>query len=250
MANIRLTHRPSTHRAALIGLLPLLTVLSACAGADSNSAMAAQPAAGTKTAETATLTTAGPAATEQASTRAAAPTNDRAVAIFAGGCFWCMEPPYDKLPGVISTISGYTGGRVANPTYEQVSAGNTGHTEAVKVTYDPRKVEYAKLLDVFWHNIDPVAVNRQFCDVGAQYRSGIFPVTAQQRRLAEASKRKLAASGRFERPIATEITDASTFYPAENYHQDYYKKNPIRYKFYRWNCGRDQRLDELWGGTD
>jgi peptide-methionine (S)-S-oxide reductase len=168
-----------------------------------------------------------------------------AVAIFAGGCFWCMEPPYDKLPGVISTTSGYTGGHTRNPTYEQTSAGGTGHTEAVQVRYDPTKVDYQTLLDVFWRNIDPLVENRQFCDVGSQYRSGIFPVDAQQRRLAEASKRKVAQ--RFEQPIVTEITDATTFYPAEEYHQDYYMKNPVRYKFYRFNCGRDARLEELWG---
>lgn len=170
-----------------------------------------------------------------------------AVAIFAGGCFWCMEPPYDKLPGVISTTSGYIGGRVANPTYQQVSAGRTGHTEAVQVRYDPSRVDYATLLEVFWRNIDPVAVDRQFCDVGSQYRSEIFYLDEEQRRLAEASKRRLEASGRFDRPIATEITPASTFYPAEGYHQDYYTKNPVRYRFYRWNCGRDARLQELWG---
>lgn len=176
-----------------------------------------------------------------------APPTKTAVAVFAGGCFWCMEPPYDKLPGVISTISGYTGGRIANPSYEQVSAGGTGHAEAVQVRYDPTRVSYATLLDVFWRNVDPVAVDRQFCDVGSQYRSAIFPATAEQRRLAEASKRTLESSGRFDRPIATRIEPASTFHPAEAYHQDYYTKNPVRYRFYRWNCGRDQRLQELWG---
>lgn len=225
------TRRPMAC-AVLIGLLPLLTALSACARSDSG----------------ATVTAKTPQQADRAAVaETAPPLTDRAVAVFAGGCFWCMEPPYDKLPGVISTISGYTGGHVANPTYEQVSAGGTGHAEAVKVTYDPRQVSYAKLLDVFWHNIDPVAVDRQFCDIGPQYRSAIFTTGEQQRRLAQASKRKLQALDRFERPIATQIVDASTFYPAENYHQDYYEKNPIRYKFYRWNCGRDQRLDELWG---
>jgi len=170
---------------------------------------------------------------------------DEAIAIFAGGCFWCMEPPFDKLPGVISTTSGYTGGHTKNPTYELTSAGGTGHTEAMQVRYDPGKVSYETLLDVFWHNIDPFAVDRQFCDGGDQYRSGIFPANVEQRRLAEASKQKFAA--RFGRSIATEITDATTFYPAEEYHQDYYSKNAVRYKFYRYNCGRDARLEEIWG---
>lgn len=172
-----------------------------------------------------------------------------AVAVFAGGCFWCMEPPFDKLPGVIDTTSGYISGHVANPTYEQVSAGTTGHTEAVRVRYDPARIGYGALLEVFWRNIDPLAVNRQFCDVGSQYRSGIYPVDARQRALAEASRRRLAASGRFDRPIATEIVPATTFYPAEAYHQDYYLKSPVRYRYYRWSCGRDQRLRELWGAT-
>ncbi|MDQ3160013.1 MAG: peptide-methionine (S)-S-oxide reductase MsrA [Pseudomonadota bacterium] len=167
------------------------------------------------------------------------------MAIFAGGCFWCMEPPFDALPGVISTTSGYTGGHTQNPTYEQTSAGDTGHTEAVEVRYDPAKVSYEKLLDVFWLNVDPFAVDRQFCDSGSQYRSGIFPANPEQRRSAEASKEKLTA--RFNQAIATEITDATTFYPAEKYHQDYYQKNAVRYKFYRFNCGRDARLEAVWG---
>ncbi|CAN5719644.1 peptide-methionine (S)-S-oxide reductase MsrA [soil metagenome] len=188
---------------------------------------------------------AAPTQSPKAVTPAARPPAGSAVAIFAGGCFWCMEPPYDKLPGVISTTSGYIGGHTANPTYEQVSAGIGVHTEAVQVRYDPTQVDYQILLDVFWRNIDPLAVNRQFCDAGSQYRSGIFPVDAAQRQLAEASKRTVAA--RFSQPIATEITDATTFHPAEDYHQDYYRKNPTRYKFYRFNCGRDARLQELWG---
>ncbi|MEO8011178.1 MAG: peptide-methionine (S)-S-oxide reductase MsrA [Dokdonella sp.] len=170
-----------------------------------------------------------------------------ATAIFAGGCFWCMEPPYDVLTGVISTTSGYTAGSTVNPSYQQVSSGGTGHTEAVQVVYDPAKVSYSMLLDVFWRNIDPVAVNRQFCDVGDMYRSGIYPVDDEQLRLAQASKKTLQESGRFPVGIATEIEPASTFYPAEDYHQDYYVKNPVRYKFYRYNCGRDQRLQEVWG---
>ena len=214
-----LTTRWVPHRAVLAGVLLMLATLSACAQGEGNAA-----------------------AQQRAADKAA-------VAVFAGGCFWCMEPPYDKLAGVISTTSGYIGGRVANPTYEQVSSGRTGHTEAVQVRYDPTKVTYAKLLEVFWRNIDPLAVDRQFCDVGSQYRSEIFYTDAEQRRLAEASKRALEKSGRFDQPIATKITAASTFYPAEGYHQDYYEKNPVRYKFYRWNCGRDQRLQELWGDS-
>ena len=170
---------------------------------------------------------------------------DVAKATFAGGCFWCMEPPFDKLDGVISTISGYTGGTKKNPTYEQVSAGGTGHAEAVEITYDPKKITYAKLLDVFWHNVDPLTPNRQFCDGGSQYRTAIFYHDENQKRLAEESKKAL--SKRFKQPIVTEIVPAKEFYPAEDYHQDYYIKNPLRYKFYRYNCGRDQRLEELWG---
>ena len=180
------------------------------------------------------------------SASAAAATSGHAIATFAGGCFWCMEPPYDELDGVISTTSGYTGGHKQNPTYEEVSAGTTGHTEAVQVVYDPKRIGYERLLEVFWRNIDPVTPNAQFCDHGTQYRSGIFYHDAAQRRLADESKRVLEASGRFTAPIVTEIVAAGTFYPAEEYHQDYYKKNPIRYKFYRTSCGRDRRLAELW----
>ena len=170
-----------------------------------------------------------------------------AKATFAGGCFWCMEGPFDKLDGVVSTTSGYTGGSKKNPSYEQVSSGGTGHTEAVQIVYDPAKISYEKLLDVFWKNIDPVAQNRQFCDVGTQYRSGIFFHDANQKRLAEASKAE--TQKRFKQPIATEVTQATAFYPAEGYHQDYYKKNPLRYKLYRSGCGRDARLQELWGAS-
>jgi peptide-methionine (S)-S-oxide reductase len=170
-----------------------------------------------------------------------------AVATFAGGCFWCMEPPFDHIKGVISTTSGYTGGSKPNPTYREVSAGRTGHAEAVEVAYDPTKVSYAELLRVFWRNVDPLTKNAQFCDHGNQYRTAIFVHGPEQRRLAEASKRELENSGRFKSPIVTEIVDAGPFYKAEEYHQDYYKKNPLSYKFYRWNCGRDQRLKQLWG---
>lgn len=167
-------------------------------------------------------------------------------ATFAGGCFWCMEKPFDEIEGVISTTSGYTGGHTENPSYEQVSAGVTGHAESIQVVYDPDQVSYEELLDVFWHNIDPVAVDKQFCDTGKQYRSAIFYHNEAQKTLAEASKQELIDSGKFDH-IATEITEASTFYPAEEYHQNYYKKNPIRYKTYRYLCGRDARLKEVWG---
>ncbi len=170
-----------------------------------------------------------------------------ATATFAGGCFWCMEAPFDKLPGVISTLSGYTGGFKKNPSYEEVSDGTTGHAEAVQVTYDSTKISYLQLLQVFWHNIDPLAANRQFCDGGTQYRSGIFYHSEKQRVLAEASKQELVQSGRFKKPIVTEIVAFTEFYPAEEYHQDFYKKNPLRYQAYRSGCGRDRRLQELWG---
>jgi peptide-methionine (S)-S-oxide reductase len=171
-----------------------------------------------------------------------------AIATFAGGCFWCVEADFDKVDGVISTTSGYTGGHTANPTYEQVSHGGTGHAETVEIVYDPAKVSYKKLLDVFWHNIDPLAKDRQFCDHGDQYRSAIFYHDEEQRALAEASK--VAVEKRFKQPVATQIVPAGPFYKAEEYHQDYYMKNPIRYKFYRYNCGRDARLEELWGKKD
>jgi peptide-methionine (S)-S-oxide reductase len=168
-------------------------------------------------------------------------------ATFAGGCFWCMEEALDKVEGVVSTTSGYTGGRAANPTYEDVSAGMTGHTESVEILYDPAKVGYAKLLEVFWRNIDPTTPDRQFCDRGNQYRSAIFYHDETQKRLAEESKRALEKSKSFKEPIATEIAPAAAFYPAEEYHQNFYEKNPIRYRLYKYNCGRAQRLQELWG---
>ncbi len=170
-----------------------------------------------------------------------------AEATFAGGCFWCVEEAFDQAPGVVSTTSGYTGGGTVNPTYEQVSSGATGHAEVVRVRYDPRKIGYPALLEVFWRNIDPLTPNAQFCDNGPQYRSAIYYHTAEQRALAESSKQRIGQSGRFRQPIVTEISKASTFYPAEEYHQDYYRKNPVRYKFYKWNCGRAARLKELWG---
>jgi peptide-methionine (S)-S-oxide reductase len=170
-----------------------------------------------------------------------------AVATFAGGCFWCMESDFDKVPGVVATISGYTGGRVTNPTYEQVSSGTTGHAESVEVVYDPKKVTYEKLLDVFWHNVDPTVKDRQFCDTGNQYRTAIFYHDEAQRRAAEASKAALEKTKPFKEPIVTEIVMAGAFYPAEEYHQDFYRKNPVRYQLYRSGCGRDARLKQLWG---
>jgi peptide-methionine (S)-S-oxide reductase len=170
-----------------------------------------------------------------------------AVATFAGGCFWCMEGPFDNVPGVVSTTSGYTGGTKVNPSYEDVSSGTTGHAESVQVVYDPKKVTYEKLLDVYWHNIDPTTRDRQFCDAGTQYRSAIFYHDAAQRQAAEASKAALEKSKPFREPIVTQIVMAGAFYPAEDYHQDYYKKNPVRYQLYRSGCGRDARLKQLWG---
>ena len=170
-----------------------------------------------------------------------------ATAIFAAGCFWCVEEAFEKVPGVSAAVSGYIGGKVANPTYEQISTGRTGHTEAVQVTYDPGKVTYEQLVDWFWKNVDPLDASGQFCDKGSQYRSGIFYHDDMQRKVAEASKQALEASKRFKQPIATEITAAGPFYLAEDYHQDYYKKNANRYQFYKHGCGRVQRLEQLWG---
>lgn len=169
------------------------------------------------------------------------------LATFAGGCFWCMEAPFDSLPGVLAVTVGYSGGTKVRPTYEEVSAGTTGHAESVQIQYDPGKISYEQLLDVFWRQIDPTTPDAQFCDHGRQYRAAIFVHDAVQRAAAEASRAKLQASGRFKRPIVTEITDAGAFYAAEDYHQHYYKKNPLRYRYYRHGCGRDQFLDEVWG---
>lgn len=170
---------------------------------------------------------------------------DDEVATFAGGCFWCMEPPYDKLDGVLSTTSGYAGGRTEDPTYREVSSGRTGHLEVLQVEYDPSRVSYEELLEVFWRNIDPHDPRGQFCDKGEQYQAAIFALNDGQRAAAEASK--TAVEAELSEPVVTEIRPAAKFYPAEDYHQDYYKKNPVRYKFYRWNCGRDQRLQQVWG---
>jgi methionine-S-sulfoxide reductase len=169
------------------------------------------------------------------------------LATFAGGCFWCMEPPFDKLDGVVSTVSGYLGGTEENPTYQEVSAGRTGHAETVQITFDPSKVTYRKLLEVFWKQINPTTADRQFVDVGRQYRSAIFYQNEEQRRLAEESRKEMENSGRFGAPIVTEILPAGVFWPAEDYHQDYYKKNPLRYKYYRFGSGRDQYLKKIWG---
>ncbi len=177
----------------------------------------------------------------------AAAKKETARAIFAGGCFWCMEPPFEKIDGVSSVVSGYTDGGTKTPTYEQVSAGVTGHTEAVEIVYDPAKVTYEKLLAVFWRNIDPLTANAQFCDHGTQYRSGIYYLDETQKNLAEESKRKIVESKRFAKEIQTQIVAASAFYRAEEYHQDFYKKSPVRYYSYRAGCGRDRRLEELWG---
>ncbi len=170
-----------------------------------------------------------------------------AKAYFAGGCFWCMEEAFEKVEGVVSVVSGYMGGTVSDPTYEQVSAGRTGHAEAVEISYDPSKVSYQKLLEAFWRNIDPVTPNAQFCDHGSQYRSAVFYGTEEEQRLSEESKSTIERSKRFSAPIVTQLVKASTFYPAEEYHQDYYKKNPVRYKYYKFSCGRVQRLEALWG---
>jgi peptide-methionine (S)-S-oxide reductase len=171
----------------------------------------------------------------------------QAVATFAGGCFWCMEPPFDRIAGVTATISGYTGGSRVNPSYEEVSSGRTGHAESVDVIYDPKKVTYEQLLEVFWTNIDPTVKDQQFCDHGTQYRTAIFFHDEAQRKAAEASKAALDKSRPFKDPIVTQIVMAGAFYPAEEYHQDYYRKNPVRYQLYRSGCGRDARLKQLWG---
>jgi len=172
---------------------------------------------------------------------------ERATAIFAGGCFWCEETAFEGLDGVLSVTSGYTGGQTKNPTYEQVSAGWTGHAESVEVLYDPAKISYERLLEIFWHNVDPLQRDGQFCDHGTQYRSAIFYRDESQRKAAEDSKRKLEEQPRFNGKIATQIVPASIFYPAEEYHQQFYKKSPLRYQTYRLGCGRDARLRELWG---
>jgi peptide-methionine (S)-S-oxide reductase len=180
-----------------------------------------------------------------AGTRGAAVATGKAT--FAAGCFWCVEADFDKVPGVISTTSGYTGGELKNPSYEQVSRGGTGHTEAVEIVYDPAKVTYEQLLEHFWRNVDPLTAHRQFCDVGDQYRPAIFVHDDAQRQAAEASKTRVQQ--RFKDPVVVQVIPAAAFYRAEGYHQDYYKKNPVQYRYYRWSCGRDGRLKDLWGGS-
>lgn len=172
--------------------------------------------------------------------------NSTETAIFAGGCFWCMEPPFDKLDGVTATVSGYSGGHTENPTYKKVSHDDTGHYEVLEVTYDPTKVDYETLLDVFWKNVDPLDAHGQFCDKGSSYRTAIFYNNDEQKKIAENSKQQLVDSKRFQQEIVTPVLPAKKFYPAEEYHQDYYQKNPVRYKYYRFSCGRDKRLEELW----
>jgi peptide-methionine (S)-S-oxide reductase len=190
-----------------------------------------------------------PALTQKSGNDAWAESSPLAKATFAGGCFWCMQPAFDGLPGVVSTRVGYTGGQKKNPTYEEVSAGGTGHAESIEVTYDPRKTSYRNLLNVFWHNVDPTTKDREFCDVGHQYRTAIFFHTLEQEKEARASEAAIEKTKPFKAPIVTEIVPASVFYPAESYHQEYYRKNPVRYRFYRYGCGRDQRLRDLWGAA-
>jgi peptide-methionine (S)-S-oxide reductase len=188
-----------------------------------------------------------PAARAQSASPQAEKSATLAVATFAGGCFWCMEPPYDALEGVVSTTSGFMGGTTPNPTYQQVTNGGTGHIEVVQVRYDPVKVTYEKLLEVYWKNVDPYDAGGQFCDRGESYTTAIFTHTPEQKKIAEASKAALGASGPFKQPIATVVRDAGPFTAAEDYHQDYYIKNPVRYKYYRYRCGRDDRLQAIWG---
>ncbi len=221
------------------GVFVLLWGTAGCSATVDSSA--SSPALGNDTqasAEVSALTTAQARANEDLST-----------AVFAGGCFWCMEQPFDELPGVASTTSGYTGGTTEDPTYSEVSSGGTGHVEAVEVRYDPEQVSYEALLDTFWHNVDPLDNRGQFCDKGSQYRSAIFYETPEQAALAESSKEEIASelSEQSNQPVATDILPAATFYDAEDYHQDYYKTRPVRYKFYRNGCGRDQRLAQVWG---
>ena len=182
-----------------------------------------------------------------AATGSAGHAAEQAKAVFAGGCFWCMEEVFEKVEGVVSVTSGYMGGQKTNPTYEEVSAGGTGHAESVEVVYDPARVSYQKLLDSFWKNVDPLTPNAQFCDHGSQYRAVVFYGNEEEKRQAEASKQSIEQAKRFTEPIVTQIVTASKFYPAEDYHQDFYKKNPTKYKFYKYTCGRAQRLEQLWG---
>jgi len=229
----------STHPSAtslsrrLLGvcLLGLAGALAAC--------VPSQPAQTAQTAQPATARSAVPAVVQ-----ATGPTEK---AVFAGGCFWCVEADFDKVPGVLSTTSGYTGGKTANPSYQEVSSNMTGHAEVVEIVFDPAKVGYAQLVEHFWRTIDPTTRDRQFCDVGSPYRTAIFAQDAEQLRIAQASRAALEKSKPFQAPVVTEVVKADTFYPAEAYHQDYYRKNPARYNYYRTSCGRDARLKQLWG---
>lgn len=190
-------------------------------------------------------TTAGAAAAADSNAQTPAAGVKTETAIFAGGCFWCVESDFDHVPGVLKTVSGYTGGHTKNPTYKKVAYEKTGHREAVEITYDPAKVTYDQLLTVFWHSVDPTDAGGQFCDRGVPYETAVFVANAEQRRIAEASKATAMKS--LGQTIVTKIEDATTFYPAEDYHQDYYTKNPVRYKLYRWNCGRNQQVEKIWG---
>jgi peptide-methionine (S)-S-oxide reductase len=172
---------------------------------------------------------------------------EQKLATFAGGCFWCTESDFEKVNGVISVTSGYTGGVEANPSYEQVSSGTTGHAEGVQIVFDPEKITYKELIDIYWKSIDPTNAQGQFCDIGKQYRTEIFYHDDEQKQIAEETKKQIEESGKLPSAIATKITKATEFYPAEDYHQDYHKKNPVRYKYYRYSCGRDEKLKELWG---
>ena len=193
------------------------------------------------------LSLAGVLRAEEENGKMQAPEAVTEIATFAGGCFWCIQPPFDKLDGVVKTTVGYTGGKEKNPTYEQVSSGTTGHAESIEIVYDPKKVTYEELLEVFWMNINPTDTGGQFVDRGKQYRPAIFYHSEAQKEAAQASKKKLDESGRFDKPVVVEIVEATEFYPAEDYHQEFYKKNPIRYKSYRWGSGRDDFIKKYWG---
>ncbi|MGB7247842.1 MAG: peptide-methionine (S)-S-oxide reductase MsrA [Phormidesmis sp.] len=228
----------------LLGVISVLLVSFWAVGCTQAIAPTQSPSAQQTEAQT-SLSVSTAAATEPELTNSGFSGSELATATFAGGCFWCMEQPFDQLPGVVSTLSGYTGGTTESPTYAQVSAGRTGHVEAMQTRYDPSQVSYEALLETFWHNIDPFDDQGQFCDKGSQYRSVIFYQTPEQQALAAASKQAVAE--RFDQAVATEILPADTFYPAEDYHQDYYITRPIRYKVYRFGCGRDQHLSDIWG---
>lgn len=219
-----------------IVLAAALSLLPACSGATTPAATPTTTPAATPVAAAVTAP-ARPASSSPVATQKA---------LFAGGCFWCTESDFEKMPGVISAVSGYTGGKLDRPSYEQVSGGNTGHTEAVEVSFDPAQISYAQLVEQFWRTIDPTVKDQQFCDHGSQYRSGIYPLDATQLKTAEASKAALIQSGKLAN-VYTEVLPASTFWPAEAYHQDYYKTNAVRYKYYRYGCGRDARLKQIWG---